>query len=709
MWHHGCCLFTLGVFMLDRIFYVSVPLIVLGIMTTTYLNDATARQTTVQNYIDGPTIEKTVRLIVEKVGSESQELVQELVQELAHEGVSQAALFWREIDGTPEVFQDFCVNHFVATEPERTALLERFRKNWEAIGGHRVALSRTLRLETDLDDKPPMAVDLLFSSFDPFDHLSEDIYLSKIAFVALLNFPESKTPDPDKTRRQWAEKRLIQSLALRIPGEIQQATTAAYAAADDYIAKYNIHTSTLVDSKGELAFPDGPALITHWGLRDHIKSLYFDPEKNLDLQRMIAKVMDRILNQEIPSEVIDNPKVNWNPITNQVFAQDPQGQALKWKREPDTRYEKLLAVFKAEQAVDPYSPKFPSHISRKFDLEREIPLEQVRSLLIEILSDPLAMEVAKVIQKRLGRTLEPFDIWYDGFKVRSTVDTVALDAKVKSLYPNKAAFQDGLPSLLGRLGFSAETAKFLADHIVVDSSRGAGHAMGAAMRSDSARLRTRVGAGAMDYKGYNIALHELGHCVEQVFTLNRVDSTLMQGVPNTAFTEAFAFLFQDRDLEVLGIQGQDVQLQNALQFVDLYWMTFEIAGVSLLDMAVWEWMYENPDATPGQLREFTVAKAREIWNKYFAPALGVKDSAILAIYSHMVVYGLYLPDYAIGHLVHAQIENQIKGKNLASEMERMCVQGRLTPEMWMKGAVGKPLSTKPLIDAARSGLKLLTK
>jgi hypothetical protein len=34
--------------------------------------------------------------------------------------------------------------------------------------------------------------------------------------------------------------------------------------------------------------------------------------------------------------------------------------------------------------------------------------------------------------------------------------------------------------------------------------------------------------------------------------LYEVDHTLLAGVPNTAFTEALAFLFQARDLKLLG-------------------------------------------------------------------------------------------------------------------------------------------------------------
>ena len=88
-----------------------------------------------------------------------------------------------------------------------------------------------------------------------------------------------------------------------------------------------------------------------------------------------------------------------------------------------------------------------------------------------------------------------------------------------------------------------------------DPSRGAGHAWGATMRNDIAHLRTRIGAGGMDYKGYNIAVHEFGHTVEQTITMNDVDYYVLNGVPNTAFTEAVAFLFQKRDLELLGLKN----------------------------------------------------------------------------------------------------------------------------------------------------------
>jgi hypothetical protein len=47
----------------------------------------------------------------------------------------------------------------------------------------------------------------------------------------------------------------------------------------------------------------------------------------------------------------------------------------------------------------------------------------------------------------------------------------------------------------------------------------------------------------MNDKGYNLAVHVLGHHVEQVFSLYGVDHTLLAGVPGSAFTEALACVF----------------------------------------------------------------------------------------------------------------------------------------------------------------------
>ena len=260
-------------------------------------------------------------------------------------------------------------------------------------------------------------------------------------------------------------------------------------------------------------------------------------------------------------------------------------------------------------------------IARRFDENRQIPEPRVRKMLEDVLSSPLAPRVARLIEKRLGRKLEPFDIWYSGFKPRGAYTEAQLDEIVRKKYPTAEDYKKDIPNLLEKLGFSKEKAQWVAANIVVDPARGSGHAMGAARRGDQAHLRTRVEKGGMNYKGFNIAVHEMGHNVEQTFSLNAIDHTLLSGVPNTAFTEALAFVFQARDLELLGLSKPDPQ-SRALKTVNEFWGTFEISGVALVDMGVWHWMYDHPDATPAQLKEATLQIARDVWNKYFAPIFG---------------------------------------------------------------------------------------
>src|SRR5262249_9069259 len=139
---------------------------------------------------------------------------------------------------------------------------------------------------------------------------------------------------------------------------------------------------------------------------------------------------------------------------------------------------------------------------------------------------------------------------------------------------------------------------------------------------------------------------------------------------------------------------------------DDFWQTFEIAGVALVETAMWHWMYDNPNASPAALRDATVAIAKETWNRYYAPVLGGKDTVLLGIYSHMVSTPLYLPDYPLGHLIAFQIEERMKKAGaLGSEFERMAKFGSVVPDVWMTHATGAPVSADPLLRAVEEALK----
>ncbi|MBN1447552.1 MAG: hypothetical protein JXA28_06445 [Bacteroidetes bacterium] len=627
------------------------------------------------------------------------------------QGVRQAARMWRSEDGSADDFLALCNAQFITDPDLLDATFERFEHNLMLINGYMTELRRDLMVPLHLDTGPIHPVDHLFGAFAPHAHLSEDMFRTKLAFVVLLNFPlttlqERLEEGGDWQRRQWAEVRLAQRFNTRIPSEANQQVAAAYTTADTYISSYNICMHNVVDAQGERLFPEGLKLISHWGLRDELKAQYAKQD-GLPRQRLIHSIMERIITQEIPGEVIDNPAVDWHIAENIVvpYGSSPAG-VQSAEREPDTRYEMWLKVFNAERAVDPYHPDNPTHIDRRFNEDREIPETEVEQLFINILSSPLIQETAALIRERLGRKLEPFDIWYPGLKTRPPLTEDELDRIVMKKYPSVKAFEQDIPNILVRLGFAFDKAQFLAGRITVDAARGAGHAMGAGRLSDNAHLRTRVPQEGMNYKGYNIAIHELGHNVEQVMSFQMMDHTLLRGVPNTAFTEGFAFVFQSRDLALLGLDVSDPNAE-ALNTLDVLWSTYEIAGVALTDMRVWRWLYENPDATPEQLREAVLRIAKEVWNSYFAPVFGVKDEPLLAIYSHTIDGGMYTPDYPLGHIIAFQIEQYLKDRELAVEMERMCTIGSLSPDLWMRTAVGSPISTQPLLDAAREALVIL--
>lgn len=640
-------------------------------------------------------------------------------------GLAQLSKFWRiddagkpgSGDGDAAALASFARENYAGDAAARDALFSRMEFAFESLDGHLHEIGRDFRRQSDLDLGPVRSFDRTLAAYDPGAHVSDDLFANKLAFVVLLNFPltsldERLQKGESWSRREWAEARLAGRFSRRVPAEVNLANASAYSDAASYIAGYNIWMHHVVDSTGARLFPPKLRLLSHWNLRDQIKADYSDPKNGLAKQRAIMKVMERIVTQTIPDAVVDNPQVDWNPETNDVRATTdrdsdhppPPGKRPGNQAEPDTRYAKLLAVFQAQRQVDPWSPSARTLIARRFEENRQIPEARVRKMLEDVLASPEVARVAKLVQKRLGRKLEPFDIWYDGFRARGQYSEAELDRIVRTRYPTAEAYQNDIPALLVHLGFSRERASMLAANIVVDPARGSGHAMGAARRDDKAHLRTRVEQDGMNYKGFNIAVHEMGHNVEQTFSLNLIDHTLLQGVPNNAFTEALAFVFQGHDLELLGLSKPTPEAQ-AMKTLSDFWSCYEISGVALVDMAVWHWMYEHPAATPAELKLATTAIAKDVWNRYYAGIFGTRDVVLLGVYSHMIDSTLYLPDYPIGHMIAFQIEQQMdKVGAIGPEFERMAAAGNIAPDLWMKKATGAPVGADALLAATRKAL-----
>ncbi|MFH0866368.1 MAG: hypothetical protein V1904_09235 [Bacteroidota bacterium] len=642
------------------------------------------------------TIDETVKALVGKFGGKEKSRIEK--------GVAQAASLWTDADGDTTAFREFCLANY-ATGDELKTLYSRLSDNFEILMGHFNKVGLDLKMPLHLDQGDILSIDEIFGAYDPGAHFNDDFFNNKIAFTVIVNFPFYTLKEKEElgskwTRQEWAYAKIGDFFTARVPADLLTAASEALVSADTYISEYNICMDKLVDNKMKTCFPADLKLITHWGLRDELKSQYAEKD-GMEKQNMIYEVMKKIISQEIPVEVINKNDYLWNPSTNKLYKDSKEVAGIPEKNE---RYQILLNNFNAMQALDKYCPQYPTFIQRAFDQGMQLSQESVEKIFTDFMSSATVKKVAELISKRLKRKLQPFDIWYDGFKDRSTISQTGLDSIVKAKYPTKDAFEKDLPLILVKLGFTKEKAEYICAKIQVDASRGAGHAWEASMKTEKAHLRTRIGKDGMNYKGYNIAVHEFGHTVEQTLTLYDIDFYMLRGVPNTSFTEAIAFLFQQKDLELMGYMNDNVN-KKYLFALDNFWSSYEIMGVSLVDMKVWKWMYENPNATADELKVQVILIAKEVWNKYYADVFGIKDEPILAIYSHMIDAPLYLSAYPVGHLIDFQIEKYVEGKTLSAEIMRMLASGSIVPQLWMKNAVGSEISGQPLIDATEEALK----
>ena len=635
-------------------------------------------------------------------------------------GAKQVAALWRESDGTVTDYQTLIASSYAATDAEKEQLYNRMAFILEQCRQSADMLNNTLQEPTALLGKgDPTQIDWIISGYSPMAHFAEDMFANKIAHICVLNFPhysleEKNTLGKDWTRQEWAYARLGDVFSSRVPGHVVANYSQALSEAENYIAGYNIMMHCLRNEQGEQLWPEPMALLSHWNLRDELKSNYAEAKgegletRGREKQEMIYQVMLRIIRQEIPDYVVNSDQYLWAPYSNTATPINEEIHNSKFlTQNSNSRYQQIINIFHAAQQIDTYRSDAPTHILRTFNEDLQIPFEEIESLFTQLVQSDEVKQVAAIIRERLGRDLRPYDIWYDGFKSRSSISEDALTAETQKRYPDAYAFEKDMPRMLMDLGFDSDKANAIASHIVVEAARGSGHARPCVGREQPARLRTRVSNKGMDYKGYNIAVHEFGHNVEEVISLYDIDYYNLAGIPNTGFTEASAFLFQERDLQLL--QHSTQSHPHADQLFDLIWGMYEIMGVSLVDMRMWQWLYANPKATAADLREAVIRIASEVWNQYYAPVLGEKDSPLLAIYSHMIGYALYLPAYPIGNLVQYQLEEHLAqcgtAQEWAQEYTRIYQQGCLTPDAWMRGAVGSPMSVEPILNAVREALR----
>ena len=584
-------------------------------------------------------------------------------------GLAQTARFWQAGDGGAGTFESFVRVQFAGSPAALDALFNRLEPALAAQGEHLADLRERFGEPGAPGWQPRLPVDPLLAGAAPGAHLAEDGFEGKLAFVILLNFPltsleERGVNGEGWTGRQWAEAWLAAPFARRTPAAAVRALARTRAAAAFELAGQRIALDHVLAGRRRL-FPAGSEACAE--LPAAIRRQYAAGPAGLQRQRVLQQVLERLASQTVPPAVFDRPGADWDPGRPDPVA--------------DTRYARLLDLFRAARGLDPSSPAEPTHLARSFREGRQLPEVRVRAMLEAVAGSPLVARTAGLISRRLGRRLEPFDLWYPGFRPESAA---GLEARVRQRWPDAAGYRQAWPGLLRQLAFAPATLAWLA-----------GEGPGA---------RT----GPLDAHGYRQALRADGRWLAQQLARHGAEDPLVAGVPGPAFTEALARVFQARDLELLGRTPAAGDAAGAV--LDTFWNLYRSAGPALLDSAVWRWLYEHPDAGPEDLRTGVLGLARELWNRLYAPVLGQKDCLLLAADSRLVTGLLSLPDEPLSRLIAFQIQQQLlRTGGFGAEFERLACLGRLTPDLWMVRATGAPLGPEALLAAVPGALERLSR
>ena len=123
-------------------------------------------------------------------------------------GVRQAAQMWRAEDGTPQDFENFCKENFIADPQVLQQTTNHFEQYFEGLYGHFNEMGRDLSWYLDVESGPILPIDYAFAQYSPGAHVSDDLFKIKIAFIALLNYPQYTLEErlrlgPSWTREQW--------------------------------------------------------------------------------------------------------------------------------------------------------------------------------------------------------------------------------------------------------------------------------------------------------------------------------------------------------------------------------------------------------------------------------------------------------------------------------------------------------------------------
>ena len=610
-------------------------------------------------------------------------------------GVDRVAQRWLPADGSDEDFADFCRTFYVADAKDRTRLLARLEKVITTTHGHLREISRDVGRWAEVAGDEMPEIDKLLAAFNPAPDLAEQLYTQRIAFILLLNFkpPTLETMQREGPRwsvDEWVAARLTHGLSPRIPGDVQTAVAHKHQAATHWLYGFHPHVGALVDADGNALYDAGTTLLPHWKIRDESIQAYGQPDA-LARQRALMWCMRRFIDGSMPKVLLErDPDGPWDPEANTIGGK-PVEETIGL-----VRYEHWLNVFRAEQMLDPYFPEHPTALARSWELDRELPVERVEQILVDLLKAPVRAKLYALLSDRLERPLEPHDVYCSNVFERAPAEE--LDAAVAKRFTSIEDFASKLPTILREVGFSDADADWLTGRIRVEHSRDAGHCSPPGLPEYGPLLCTTLQRGRFNFASYGTTMHELGHAVESAFSVGRAPRPALKGVPGSCAVEAVANVFCDARYRLVNVKLSTENIEPLDQMtIESMLASCQMSGPALLEVRVWQWLYDHPDATPAELRDAVLEIAADIWKEFFEPYFGPDPYYLPAAYQHMIGYPLYLANYVMSGLALQQMQAYVRGKDRATELIRMYGLGRLTPDLWMERAVGAPLSVEPFM------------
>lgn len=653
------------------------------------------------SFITDVSTKKVQEELINKYGEQNRERILK--------GTTQLAKNWRKEDGNNEDFIRFCIENYL-NEDELKSNFERIKINLEVQNGYLSKIRYRFNESESFTYTTEVKADKFFRKSLP----SANPYKEKLALFIQLNFPfysfdEKKENAKFWNREKWAMVRLGDIYSERQDPDFEAESEDEVKEFQKYIGRYFFRMDHICMPDGSFPFTKPLTLHSHFGLRDNLKEEY-TRQGGLERQEIIGKLIDHITAGTIPSEIIQDSSTIWNPWTNELYRiEKGKQEEIEFKPEDTKRYAGLLAEFKNKSSYDKLYPGESTALKRTFE-NANLTMEEVETLLRNFLSDPVIASTGKLIARRLGRPLQPFDIWYSGFQAQSDFPADMLDSLTRAKYPNPMALQKDLPSILIKMGFPASEASYIGQHTIVRPIISGGYSDQPAMRGDTALMTTVFNSNGLDYKAFRISMHELGHVVCGIYSTRDMDYSTLADVPTSSITEGIAEMIAFKNTEGLGLKQKSFEERKDMLSLASLWYMVDLGGQSLTEIETWKWMYANPNATPEELKASVLNISEKIWNEYYSPVFGgIKDQHILAIYNHFITGSMYLFNYFLGDMIMFQLYDAFMPDNLAAGLKEACREGQTLPQLWMEHAAGREMSMEPILRTAREAISKFEK